>query len=81
MKIKEKYSRAQTTCRLGLLERLVVVVMVREQSVVLVVVWKPVVVVVVVVVIVVWKRLPVLVVEGGRWPGEVDGVRWQVVVG
>ena len=56
--------------------------MVREQSVVLVVVWKPVVVVVVVVVvIVVWKRLPVLVVEGGRLLGEVDGVRWQVVVG
>ena len=78
MKIKEKYSRAQMTCRLGLLERLVVVVVVREQSVVLVVVWK---LVVVVVVVVVWKWLPVLVVEGGRWPDKVDGVRWQVVVG
>jgi hypothetical protein len=39
------------------------------------VVWKP-----VLVLVLVWKRLPVwLEVGGGR--GEVEGVRWQVVVG
>ena len=50
------------------------VAVVRERLVVVLVVWKP-----LVVLVVDWKRLPVVVVGGGRV--EVEGVRWQVVVG